>query len=96
LTQRLNINGIDRWITKLYKLIGWLFFNRLTIVLFTLISIIGFIAYTRLISDPTYVLRRQLIIGLATLWILSILPVIIHELGHALTVKHYGGSPTQD
>jgi putative peptide zinc metalloprotease protein len=91
LTQRLSIYGIDRWITILYKLIGRLLFNRAVLVLCTLISILGLVAFSRLLADPSNVfLGDNIFLGLTTLWIVSIVPVIVHELGHALTVKHYG------
>ena len=91
LTRRLNIEGMDRVVSVLYRAGGWLCFTRPARVVFLLISVLGLLAFFSIVSDPRYViLGDDLVIGLAVLWLVSIAPVVIHELGHALTVKHYG------
>jgi putative peptide zinc metalloprotease protein len=90
LTQKLSIHGLDHYVEKLYQYFGWLFFTRPAQIFFLLMSIGGLIAYERLIRDPNYFfLGSNLISSLALLWLAAVLPVLIHELGHALTVKHY-------
>jgi putative peptide zinc metalloprotease protein len=91
LMQRLALRGVDRVVEGIYRLGGrWLFWRPLQ-ALFILISLLGLLAFTRILNDPRYVfLGGDVIQGLALLWIASILPVVVHELGHALTVKHYG------
>ncbi len=91
LTRRLNIEGMDRVVSLLYRAGGWLCFTRPAQVVFLLISVLGLLAFFSIVSDPRYViLGDDVVIGLAVLWLVSIAPVVIHELGHALTVKHYG------
>ena len=91
LTQRLSIRHIDEWISRLYRYGGWLFFTRLTQAIFLLVSLLGLVAFFKILSDPGYVfLGGNFVVSLLVLWGVSLFPVIIHELGHALTLKHYG------
>lgn len=91
LTQPLAIPGVDRMVTLLYRLGGWLWFTRPAQILFFLISLSGLIAFMLVVNDDRYqFIGQNFLVGLAWLWVASLLPVIIHELGHALTVKHYG------
>jgi putative peptide zinc metalloprotease protein len=90
ITPRLSIN-IDSFIERIYKYGGWLCFTKVAQVLFVLISVIGLGAFFMIVSDTRHrFFSGHLIAGLAALWLAAILPVVIHELGHALTVKHYG------
>lgn len=91
LTQPLAIPGVDQLITTIYRLGGWLWFTRPAQILFFLVSVIGLVAFMLVVGDSRYeFIGQNLLAGLAWLWVASLLPVIIHELGHALTVKHYG------
>jgi putative peptide zinc metalloprotease protein len=91
LTQRLSIKGIDRLMTAVYRAGGWLFFTRPVQVLLALLSVLGLGAFFIIVGDTRYTfLGSDVVQGLAVLWLVAILPVVIHELGHALTVKHFG------
>ena len=91
LTKKLSLKNIDKSITLLYKYGGWLFFTRPAKVLCLLISLAGLVAFYRILVDPQYIfLGESFLPGLAMLWVAAIFPVAIHELGHALTVKHFG------
>ncbi len=91
LTQPLAIPGVDQLITTIYRLGGWLWFTRPAQILFFLVSLFGLIAFMLVVRDDNYqFIGQNLLSGLAWLWVASLLPVLIHELGHALTVKHYG------
>ena len=92
LTQKMAVNNIDRFMTALYRTVGWLFFTRLMQPIYIGVSVIGLFAFSAIVSDPvTYqFFGEKFFTGVALIWVAMILPVVIHELGHALTVKHYG------
>lgn len=91
LTQRLAIKNLDAIVGWIYRNGGWLLFTRPFGLVFLLVSLFGLIAFSLILRDPQHVfLGENIVPGLALLWVASILPVLIHELGHALTVKHYG------
>jgi putative peptide zinc metalloprotease protein len=91
LTRRFSIHGLDELIAWLYRSVGWLFFTRPFQLIFIGISLLGVVAFYRILEDPRYVfLGENIVSSLALLWLAAILPIAIHELGHALTVKHFG------
>jgi putative peptide zinc metalloprotease protein len=91
LSQQLNIPGMDRIVTILYRSIGWLFFTRTIQALLILLALAGFLLFNWILANPNYVLFQQAQVSeILLFWAAAILPILIHELGHALTVKHYG------
>ncbi|HZD57399.1 MAG TPA: cyclic nucleotide-binding domain-containing protein [Anaerolineales bacterium] len=91
LTQKLSIRNLDRIIVAAYKYGGWLAFTPPAKILLAMLSLAGLVAFYHVLNDPQYVfLGQDIVPGLALLWVAAILPVLIHELGHALTVKHFG------
>ena len=90
LTQRLSIRHIDAWISVVYRFGGWLCFTRLVQGIFLLVSLLGLAAFIKILSDPGYVFfEGNFVVSLMVLWGVSLFPVVIHELGHALTLKHF-------
>jgi putative peptide zinc metalloprotease protein len=90
MNQPIGYNGLDKYISWLYRYGGFLFFTRPVQVLLVLISVLGLAAYSQLISNPDFTFfGDNLLKSAALLWVASLLPVFIHELGHALTVKHF-------
>ncbi len=91
LTQQLSIGGIDGLVERIYRSVGWLFFTRPAQILFVLVSLLGFVAFVQIIRKGSYVfIGQDIMYGLVLLWVAALFPVLIHELGHALTVKHFG------
>ncbi len=91
LTQQLKIAGIDKLVSGVYRTAGWLFFTRPVQVIMLALAVVGFILFNAILSNPNYVLFAQVQPSeFALLWVAAILPIVIHEFGHALTVKHYG------
>jgi putative peptide zinc metalloprotease protein len=91
MNQPIGYRGLDKYITMLYKYGGFLFFTRPVQILLVLISILGLAAFSQVIRNPEYTIFGDNFLGsVALIWVASLLPIIIHELGHALTVKHYG------
>ena len=91
LTQKLAIKKLDTAVSWIYQHGGSLLFTRPAGLVFLLVSILGLVAFWMILNDPRHVfLGENIVPGLALLWVVSILPVLVHELGHALTVKHFG------
>ncbi|HLE52408.1 MAG TPA: cyclic nucleotide-binding domain-containing protein, partial [Anaerolineales bacterium] len=91
LTRPFSFKGIDRFVGAVYRYGGWLSFTRLAQAIFLALSILGLVAFFEILRDARYAfIGDNVVIGLASIWLAAILPVLIHEMGHALTVKHYG------
>ena len=91
MNQPIGYKGLDKYITLLYKYGGFIFFTRPIQAVLVIISILGLAAYSQVIRDPNYqFVGQNFIRSIALIWVASLLPILIHELGHALTVKHFG------
>lgn len=91
MNQPLGYNGLDKYITLIYKYGGFIFFTRPMAILLALVSVLGLAAFSQVIRDPSLkFFGENILMSIAMIWVASLLPVLIHELGHALTVKHYG------
>lgn len=93
LAQQWSIQGLDRLIDTLYRFGGRVLFTLPLQILFLVISIMGVFLFWRILNSAEYSLLmagNSFALGAATLWAVFILPVVVHELSHALTVKHYG------
>lgn len=92
LSRQWTIRGLDRIITRLYRASGWLIFSRAAQFFYFAVCVVGAILYLRILSDESFrfLISGNVGINIAVLWALTTLPVIVHELGHALTTKHYG------
>jgi putative peptide zinc metalloprotease protein len=90
LTRQWAIGGLDQWLTRLYRAGGWVFYSLPAQIVYLLVSGIGLVLLVRILGDSRYNFGAGgLGANVALLWLMAILPVVIHELGHALTVKHY-------
>jgi putative peptide zinc metalloprotease protein len=90
LTRQWAIGGLDRLLSTLYRRGGRLLFSWPAQILYLLVSVIGLVLLTRILADARFQLGGpSLSASVVSLWLAAILPVVIHELGHALTVKHY-------
>ncbi len=91
--KRFTIEGLDAGLTQFYKQVGWVAYTRWAQILFLLIILIGGVCFSLAAADPRYQVAT---VGGNYFWgLLSFLSVFAitffcHELGHALTVKHYG------
>ena len=88
----LAISGLDGALDRVYKGVGWLLFTRPAQVLYVALSLLGVILYGRLFISGTYSLVSEAGsygLGLVILIVAQFVAVFLHELAHALTVKHY-------
>ncbi len=91
MNQPIGYHGLDKYITLIYKYGGYIFFTRPVQVLLVIIAVLGLAAFSQVIRDPSYqIFGPNLLRSIALIWVASLLPIFIHELGHALTVKHFG------
>ncbi len=87
------IDGLDGIIGGVYRRGAWLFYTRIAQILFLLISIVGLVAFVRLMAAGGHSLVRSggsVLYGIIGLLIANIVVIFVHEMGHALTVKRYG------
>ncbi|MBI4672685.1 MAG: hypothetical protein HY741_13585, partial [Chloroflexi bacterium] len=91
LTRPWAIGGLDKLITRLHRRGGWLFYTLPAQICYLIISLVGGYLFIRLLGDPRFTFGGEALgAGIALLWLAAILPIVIHELGHAVTTKHYG------
>lgn len=93
LQKQFAIDGMDGFISALYRRGGRLLFTTPVQLIFGLVSLIGLVLFTRLFVSGGYSmagLGSNLGRGLAWLVALNLVSILVHELSHGLTVKHYG------
>ena len=86
------ITGLDRALNRVYKGAGWLLFTRPAQVLYVVLSLLGMVLYGKLFISGRYSLVSEAGaygLGLVMLIAAEFVAVFLHELAHALTVKHY-------
>ncbi len=92
--QQFAIKGLDRALAGLYRWGGRLLFTRPLQIVYVLLSVAGIVFFVGAIRSGRYGLvataSGSYALGLVLLVVLMSLSVLIHELAHALTVKHYG------
>lgn len=93
LQKQFAIDGLDGVVGALYRRGGWLLFIWPLQMFFLLVSIAGMIAFVPLFTAGAYGLFNaggSLAAGVALLLLANLISIFLHELSHALTVKHYG------
>jgi hypothetical protein len=90
----ISSNNIDPFFSLFYRLTGWLIFNRVIQSLFLILTIAGLLVFGFHSMTGNFSLLRSasgsVTLGIISLYILQFLALILHELSHALTCKHYG------
>ncbi|MEZ4769737.1 MAG: M50 family metallopeptidase [Caldilineales bacterium] len=92
LMKQFAVGGIDRLVAVLYARGGRLLFTRPAQVLFAAVSLIGVALYVRLWTSAWRPAGGSGGAAGALLWLvlLNLVSILLHELSHGLTVKHYG------
>ena len=88
------IDGIDGFFGQVYRRGGRLLFTRPAQVLYILLSLVGLVLFGRLFASGKYgvvTAGGSVALGLVLLLVAQFVSIFVHEMAHALTVKHYGG-----
>jgi Zn-dependent protease len=92
LEKQFPIRGVDRLLTSLYKLGGWLFYTPPAQILWLLVTVAGLVCFSIVMADKGYgivAIRGNYLLGVISLIAVYILSMFVHEIAHGLTVKHY-------
>lgn len=92
LETKVAFGDMDQWLTKIYnKYVSYLFTipGQLFLALFAIAGIYAFISNTTHILDFFSIKHASLLLILG-LFPLAVVEVLLHELGHAFTVKSFG------
>jgi CRP-like cAMP-binding protein len=90
-TKEWSINGLDSHLDRIYRYGGWILFTLPIQIVMLLVSVIGMFLFIQISRDPRYDLfGEDLGVILLKLGLISYIPIVIHEFGHAITAKHYG------
>jgi putative peptide zinc metalloprotease protein len=93
LGKQFALSGLDGFVTAVYRIAGRLLFNRPALVLYVLLSAAGVYSFARAVRSGGWgvvTIGGSVVWGIAGLAVANLLSVLVHEMGHALTVKHYG------
>ena len=81
----------DAALGAFYDLVGWLFFTPAFVTIVAVLVVAGFAAWIAALATGTHSLVKtdeSYVLGLVSLFVLDTLATSLHELGHALGVKH--------
>ena len=88
-----SLKNADRFISALYRRLGWLFFTRAAKSVYVILTVAGLVFFARALLSGTYPLLMtagSYGIGLVVLMTLSYVMTFFHEFGHAMSCKSYG------
>jgi putative peptide zinc metalloprotease protein len=86
------IKGVDTLAGALYRGGGWLFFTRPFVIVLAIFVMAGFGAFGLVVRGGRYAVIDAANAGLSlmALWGALLVSFVLHELAHALAVKHFG------
>lgn len=86
---QLPVSGIDRGLTRLYRGGVWILYTRPAQVVMAALAIAGLVVFATHLGTA----RREAVNGagqLALLYVALFVMIVVHEAGHAFTVKAFG------
>ena len=93
LQKQFALSGLDRALESVYRWGGRFLFARPAQVLYLVVTLLGFYAFFQALRAGDYgvlMLGGSLALGVVGLIVANLFADVIHEMAHALTVKHYG------
>ncbi|MBN1873522.1 MAG: cyclic nucleotide-binding domain-containing protein [Anaerolineae bacterium] len=87
------ISGLDHLFGSLYRWGGWLLFTWPVQILSMVIAVVGLYMFVQIFSAGDYDLITtggSYGLGVIALLAANLVSIFLHEMAHALTVKHYG------
>lgn len=98
LQKQFAVQGLDRFVAGAYRGGGRFLFTWPFQILFLVVSVAGLYAFFRSLGLGRYglvTIAGSLWMGIAGLIVVNLLALFLHEMAHALTVKHYGCEVTR-
>lgn len=90
LTRQFLITRFDDLVAWLYRAGGWIFFTRFIVLISIVLSVIGSLLYLQILGDARFRFTASTLgITVVLLYLVAIIPIVLHELAHALATKHY-------
>ncbi len=89
---QIAINGLDGLLDKVYRYGGWIFFTTAAMLISVALIVIGIVAFLVLFTSGRYALvlpNSSLSLTIITILVTNFVTITLHELGHALAVKHF-------
>jgi putative peptide zinc metalloprotease protein len=87
------ISGIDSALGAIYRTVGWVLYTSPMQILYMLISISGLYFFFRAFRTGEFgvvTIAGSYTWGIIGLLVAELASIFVHEMSHALTVKHYG------
>jgi len=87
------ISGLDRFLGWVYRWGGWLLFTWPLLILYLIVSAVGLVLFVRAFQAGSYgvvTIAGSYRLGIIGLIVANLASIFVHEMAHALTVKHYG------
>ncbi len=94
LDTRFPLRNLDNRLGALYRRVAWPFYSRLANVLYPFIILAGIILFiVQLVQGTAVIGSKTQPVGIGILVLVAAYAIAlgVHELAHALTVKHFGG-----
>jgi len=87
------ISGLDGFFGFLYRWVGKIFYTIPFLIFYVIVSVAGIGLFVWMINSGKYSLQTSVngsfVLGMIAFIVILLFAVMIHEISHALTVKHY-------
>lgn len=93
LEKQFAISGLDSLLSGVYRWGGWLLFTRPLQIICLIVSAVGLYLFVQALNAGTYgvvTIAGSYRLGVIGLIVANLGAFFVHEMAHALTVKHYG------